>query len=500
MPSWCVYVKSLQNCVMDYKTYCLLMSNVIENGNIKVLMRKLRLFRSYISSSYVLISETLKSFSMRGSFFLLFLLFSGSLCYGIAKNVEVVGVGECADCKENNIETSHALSGLKVTIDCKLQDGNFKTRGVGKLNEEGHFKVSLPQELLKDGKLAEECYVQLHNAANAPCAVHSGLEASKITFLTKSDQTHTFGPTGKLKFSSAVCTSAFFFPVFKHPLIPKPSFPKDHPWLKKFGHILPPLPKIPFKKPCPPLPPKVLPPLPPLPPKVLPPVPTIPIKKPCPPPVVKPPPVPVYKPTPKPEPPVYKPEPKPKPPVYKPEPKPKPPVYKPEPKPKPPVYKPEPKPKPPVYKPKPKPKPPVYKPEPKPKPPVYKPEPKPKPPVYKPEPKPKPPVVPIYKPHPKILPPPIPIYKPHPKILPPPIPIYKPHPKILPPPIPIYKPHPKILPPPIPIYKPHPKILPPLPPLYKKPCPPFALPKLPPLPTIPPKYFHHPLIPVPPHP
>ncbi|XP_023730182.1 extensin [Lactuca sativa] len=390
---------------------------------------------------------------MRGSFLLLFLLVSGSLCYGNAKNVEVVGIGECADCKENNIDTIHAVSGLKVTIDCKLEDGKFKTRGVGKLNEEGHFKISLPQEILKDEKLGEECYVQLHNAANAPCAIHSGLEASKISFLSKSDKTHTFGPTGKLKFSSAVCTSAFFWPGYKHPSIPKPSFPKDHPWLKKFGHI--------FKKPCPPLPPKILPP-----------VPTIPIKKPCPPPV------PVYKPTPKPEPPVYKPEPKPTPPVYKPEPKPTPPVYKP--KPTPPVYKP--KPTPPVYKPEPKPTPPVYKPEPKPTPPVYKPEPKPTPPVYKPEPKPTPPVVPIYKPHPKILPPMVPIYKPHPKILPPPIPIYKPHPKILPPMIPIYKPHPKILPP-----------------FYKKPCPPFAVPKLPPLPSFPPKHFHHPLIPVPPH-
>ncbi|KVH88162.1 Pollen Ole e 1 allergen/extensin, partial [Cynara cardunculus var. scolymus] len=219
---------------------------------------------------------------------------------------------------------------LKVTIDCKFGDGKFKTRGVGKLNDEGHFKVSLPQEILRDGKLAEECYVQLHNAANAPCAFHSGLEASKIIFLSKSNQKHTFGPTGKLKFSSAVCTSAFFWPIFKHPTLPKPSLPKGHPWLKKFGHVLP----------LPPLPPKVLPPFP-LPPK-------IPFKKPCPPPV------PVYKPTPKPPvvepPPVYKPKPEPPVPVYKP--KPKPPVYKPKPKPKP-------KPEPPVYKP--KPEPPVYK-------------------------------------------------------------------------------------------------------------------------------------------
>ncbi|MTV28621.1 hypothetical protein FTX61_25045, partial [Nitriliruptoraceae bacterium ZYF776] len=138
---------------------------------------------------------------------LLVLLFSGSLCYGNANSVEVVGYGECADCKENNVKTSQALSGLKVTIDCKLEDGKFETRGVGKLNEEGLFKVALPQEILKEGKLAEECYAQLHNAANAPCGIHNGLEASKISFMSKSDQKHTFGPNEKLKFSNAICAS-----------------------------------------------------------------------------------------------------------------------------------------------------------------------------------------------------------------------------------------------------------------------------------------------------
>ncbi|KAI7728946.1 hypothetical protein M8C21_007641, partial [Ambrosia artemisiifolia] len=161
--------------------------------------------------------------------FLLVLFFSGSLCYGSDNIVEVVGFGECADCKETNIKTSQALLGLKVTIDCKLEDGKFQTRGVGKLNEEGQFKVNLPQEIFKDGKLSEECYVQFHNAANAPCAFHNGLEASKITFVSKSNQKHTFGPTGELKFSSAICTSATFWPPFH----------KSHPWHKRFHHILP---------------------------------------------------------------------------------------------------------------------------------------------------------------------------------------------------------------------------------------------------------------------
>lgn len=44
--------------------------------------------------------------------FLVSLVFSGSSCYGGDKNtVEVVGAGECSDCVENKIKTSHAFSG-----------------------------------------------------------------------------------------------------------------------------------------------------------------------------------------------------------------------------------------------------------------------------------------------------------------------------------------------------------------------------------------------------
>ncbi|KAD3642094.1 hypothetical protein E3N88_31318 [Mikania micrantha] len=287
--------------------------------------------------------------------FLLILLFSVSFCYGDDKVVEVIGTGECGDCSQSNIKSSHALSGLKVTVDCKRENGNLKRRGVGELNGEGNFKISLPQEILKDGKLTEECYVQLHNAANAPCAVQDGtLDAMKIVLLSKSDQKHTFGTPGKLKFSSAICTSAFLWPHFKYPPLPKlPHWPKKHPF---FGHYFP-------------LPPKVYKP-----------------------PVVESPPVPppVYKP--KPEPPVVKPEPKPP----KCDTKPKPPVYEPTPVPE---HKPMPKPKPPIYKPAPvptyKPKPPVQLPPV----PIYKP--KPPVPIYKPTPK--PPLPPLVKP----LPPPL---------------------------------------------------------------------------------------------
>ncbi|MFS7991728.1 hypothetical protein Hanom_Chr12g01074051 [Helianthus anomalus] len=33
------------------------------------------------------------------------------LCFGDDKVIEVVGIGECGDCKESNIKSSHALSG-----------------------------------------------------------------------------------------------------------------------------------------------------------------------------------------------------------------------------------------------------------------------------------------------------------------------------------------------------------------------------------------------------
>ncbi|XP_022853459.1 proline-rich protein 4-like isoform X3 [Olea europaea var. sylvestris] len=408
--------------------------------------------------------------------FFVYLLFAASFCRGDEKTIEVVGVGECADCKENNIKTSQAVSGLSVTIDCKLQNGEIKRVGVGELDKEGKFKVSLPEEIVQEGKLKEECYAQLHSASAAPCPAHNGLEDSKVVLKSITNGKHTFSPNRNLKFSTALCTSAFLWPFFKYP----PS-PKIHPWKKHFPKVyFPPLKNFGHPWPLPPFPPVYTKPLPP--------------------------PVPIYMPKPHPHPvPIYKPKPHPHPvPIYKPKPHPHPvPIYKPKPLPHPvPIYKPKPPVKPlpppiPIYKPKPKPpiyKPPVVKPLPPPVP-IYKP--KPKPPVYKPPMvKPLPPPVPIYKPKPTV-----PIYKPKPagykppmvKPLPPPVTIYKPKPKPpiykppvvkpLPPPVPLYKPKPPIyippivkpLPPPIPIYKP-------LPPFYKKPCPPLL--KHPP--------FHHP--------
>ncbi|GJU80426.1 hypothetical protein Tco_1282791 [Tanacetum coccineum] len=69
--------------------------------------------------------------------------------------------------------------------------------------------------LMEKRLLTEDCYAQLHNAANTPCPAHDGFEAVKI------DQKHTFGPKEKLKFLSPVCTSAFLWPLLKDPPLPE---------------------------------------------------------------------------------------------------------------------------------------------------------------------------------------------------------------------------------------------------------------------------------------
>ncbi|PIA55479.1 hypothetical protein AQUCO_00700046v1, partial [Aquilegia coerulea] len=249
-----------------------------------------------------------------------------SFCYCHEKSVEVIGVGECSDCAQNNIENKHAVSGLPVAIDCKAADGTFKTRGVGELDEEGKFKVVLPSEIVKDnGELEEECFAQLHSASSSPCATNNGLEALKIVFKSKDNEKITFHPAGKLVFSPNTCTSAHLWPHFKYPPLPKlPPFPKmfnfpPHPPL-----VFPPFHKPPVYTKPPPTPvPSYSPPVYTKPPS--PPVPTY-----NPPVYTKPPvspPVPIYKP------PVYTkppPVPKYKPPVYKKPcpPKSKPPVHK----------------------------------------------------------------------------------------------------------------------------------------------------------------------------
>ena len=51
-------------------------------------------------------------------FFWVSLLFSASFCHGsTVQKVEVVGIGECADCKQNNIKISQAFSGTVFLSD-----------------------------------------------------------------------------------------------------------------------------------------------------------------------------------------------------------------------------------------------------------------------------------------------------------------------------------------------------------------------------------------------
>ncbi|XP_019450929.1 PREDICTED: proline-rich protein 4-like isoform X2 [Lupinus angustifolius] len=245
--------------------------------------------------------------------------------------VKVVGLGECTDCKEYNIKTSQAFSGLRVTVECKTANEHFKTRGDGELDKNGNFRVSLPNEIVKDGEMKEECYAQLHSASAAPCSAHHGLDQSKIIIDSKDGDKHTLTTAGKLKFASLTCTSSFFWPFFKHPLL----------------HKLPHLPHFSF-------PPKVFPPFPPkflhkhplLPPKVFPPFPpTFFPKHP-----LLPPPVPVYeKPLPPPVPVHVKPIPPPAPIYHKPLPPPVPTYHKPLPPPVPVYEKPLPPPVP-IYK------------------------------------------------------------------------------------------------------------------------------------------------------
>ncbi|KAL9264981.1 Proline-rich protein 4-like protein [Drosera capensis] len=236
---------------------------------------------------------------------LVVLLIASSFCYG--GSVEVTGAGECADCQLKNIKATKAFNGLHITIDCKLANGETTTRGRGQLDKEGKFIVTLPEEIIQNGKLKEQCYAKLHGASNVPCPAHDGIEPSKIILVSKSeDGKHTLSTAGNIKFSSETCASAFHWPFFKYP----PPLP-EHPWFKK----PPPLPKhpwfkkpYPFPKPCPPTPKPLPPPVPVIPKPLPPPVPVIP--KPLPPPVPVipkplPPPVPVIPiplPPPKPQP------------------------------------------------------------------------------------------------------------------------------------------------------------------------------------------------------
>ncbi|MCL8600341.1 pollen Ole e 1 allergen/extensin family protein [Proteus mirabilis] len=149
-------------------------------------------------------------------------LLSLGFCYAsdtLVTASEVVGSTECSGCAENDIKISHAVSGLRVTIECKVQKGHFKTRGVADLDEEGKFRVVLPDEIVKDSKLTEECFAQLHSSSMQPCSAEGDLEALKIVLSTRKDGKATFGLAKKIKFSPEFCSSDI-------PRIPLPKIPR----------------------------------------------------------------------------------------------------------------------------------------------------------------------------------------------------------------------------------------------------------------------------------
>ncbi|EPS59230.1 hypothetical protein M569_15579, partial [Genlisea aurea] len=125
-------------------------------------------------------------------------------------NYEVVGTGKCVDCQKNNFKTNQAFSGLHVTIECKVRDGEVRRVAAGELDEEGKFRVWLPKEVVEEEekKLKHDCYAQLHSAGAKPCP--GSVDAGKIVF--KSEK--TFGPAKNLEFSAPLCASKFFWSYF----------------------------------------------------------------------------------------------------------------------------------------------------------------------------------------------------------------------------------------------------------------------------------------------
>ncbi|GAA0160745.1 hypothetical protein LIER_44136 [Lithospermum erythrorhizon] len=58
-------------------------------------------------------------------FLVVLVLVAATQCHAEEQVIEVVGVGECAGCKELKVQTNHAFPGLHVTIDCKNQHGGI---------------------------------------------------------------------------------------------------------------------------------------------------------------------------------------------------------------------------------------------------------------------------------------------------------------------------------------------------------------------------------------
>jgi hypothetical protein len=115
-----------------------------------------------------------------------------------------------------------------VAVKCKNADGIFETKALGEVDKSGAFSVPLAADLLRaDGELKQDCFAQLHNAANQPCP---GQEPSWIVRPSSDgddDKKKTFvAVAGKMHYSSKECASAFlcdhFHKKHKHLFHKKP--------------------------------------------------------------------------------------------------------------------------------------------------------------------------------------------------------------------------------------------------------------------------------------
>lgn len=138
----------------------------------------------------------------------------------------VVGLAKCADCTRKNMKADAAFNGLQVAVKCKNANGVFETKALGEVDKSGSFSVPLPADLLReDGELKQDCFSQLHSAANKPCP---GQEPSWIVRPTTDNDDddkmkNTFvAVAGKVHYPSKECASAFlFYHLFKKHLLHK---------------------------------------------------------------------------------------------------------------------------------------------------------------------------------------------------------------------------------------------------------------------------------------
>ncbi|EER94343.1 proline-rich protein 2 [Sorghum bicolor] len=146
----------------------------------------------------------------------------------------VVGLAKCADCSRKNMKPEAVFNGLQVAVKCKNADGVFVTKALGEVDRTGAFSVPLAADLLReDGELKQDCFAQLHSAANQPCP---GQEPSWIVRSATSeyddDKTKkTFvAVAGKVHYPSKECASAFLCYHFfkKHLLHKKPTVMSPH--------------------------------------------------------------------------------------------------------------------------------------------------------------------------------------------------------------------------------------------------------------------------------